>query len=582
MTLLQPIKDLNIGKKLYLIIIANTVSLMIISFLSVFLINTVKSASLLAACERRYALDVADSHLSFEKYSKTLDKQYIKDFYESINTANSYATFFGRVDDYFKTKPLNQITREAHDIYQEIESLEDTALVLKRTRLMLLFNFKIAKTLIALCKTATPIGEQLISAVREYETLDKDKKIEAYHNIQFIFNEMLRLGKTFSNNVFEITKLVQSMVLFSLMLTSLLTVLLCLGFSIYISRIITKPLPDFLALSERISIGDFSQPIEVLQKDELGFLSRAMNSMAAGLAKMFKEISSSVDLLTVSSHTLSDISEQLSLNAQQTKDSSVTVASATEEMSVSMTMMAAASEEASTNLNLVAISSEEIVASVNEIVKTSDRSRVISSEAVTHANRALERVTTLGQYADAINKVTEAITDISDQTNLLALNATIEAARAGETGRGFAVVANEIKELANQTATATKEIKTTIDRVLYSTEETVSEIKTISKIIKNVDDIVVGTASAIEEQSATTKEIVETVHHVSMGIQEVNENIATNSAVSRNISEDISSVSEQANSVSQSSLDVKALSASLKDVSGELKKAMERFRLSEF
>ncbi len=65
----------------------------------------------------------------------------------------------------------------------------------------------------------------------------------------------------------------------------------------------------------------------------------------------------------------------------------------------------------------------------------------------------------LGRAAQEIGQVTETITSISAQTNLLALNATIEAARAGAAGKGFAVVANEIKELAQQTAAATEDIK---------------------------------------------------------------------------------------------------------------------------
>ncbi len=75
----------------------------------------------------------------------------------------------------------------------------------------------------------------------------------------------------------------------------------------------------------------------------------------------------------------------------------------------------------------------------------------------------------LGRDILEINKVTEAINEISDQTNLLALNATIEAARAGEAGKGFAVVANEIKELAKQTSGATHEIKQHIDSIQNST-----------------------------------------------------------------------------------------------------------------
>src|SRR5207249_170766 len=83
----------------------------------------------------------------------------------------------------------------------------------------------------------------------------------------------------------------------------------------------------------------------------------------------------------------------------------------------------------------------------------------ITEEATRQAARISEQMNHLGAAAQEIGKVTETITEISSQTNLLALNATIEAARAGSAGKGFAVVANEIKELAQQTARATEDIK---------------------------------------------------------------------------------------------------------------------------
>jgi methyl-accepting chemotaxis protein len=89
-----------------------------------------------------------------------------------------------------------------------------------------------------------------------------------------------------------------------------------------------------------------------------------------------------------------------------------------------------------------------------------------------------------------IGKVTETISEISSQTNLLALNATIEAARAGAAGKGFAVVAGEIKALAQQTATATEDIKNRISGVQNSTSSGIAEIEKISRVIFEVSDIV--------------------------------------------------------------------------------------------
>src|SRR3954451_2927057 len=113
----------------------------------------------------------------------------------------------------------------------------------------------------------------------------------------------------------------------------------------------------------------------------------------------------------------------------------------------------------------------------------------------------------LGAAAMEIGKVTETITEISSQTNLLALNAAIEAARAGSAGKGFAVVANEIKELAQQTATATEDIKGRIGGVQSSAATGIGEIERVSQVIREVSDIVASIAAAIEEQSTVTRDI---------------------------------------------------------------------------
>ena len=91
----------------------------------------------------------------------------------------------------------------------------------------------------------------------------------------------------------------------------------------------------------------------------------------------------------------------------------------------------------------------------------------------------------------------ELISNIAGQTNLLALNATIEAARAGEAGRGFAVVAAEVKDLASQTAEATKEIGTRISQIQSATKEAVEAIQGITATIEEVSVIATAIGSAI-------------------------------------------------------------------------------------
>ncbi len=98
-----------------------------------------------------------------------------------------------------------------------------------------------------------------------------------------------------------------------------------------------------------------------------------------------------------------------------------------------------------------------------------------------------------------IGKVTEVITEISEQTKLLALNATIEAARAGEEGKGFVVVAGEIKNLAQQTAEATGKIKKEIETIRSTISVTIADIKQISAINNEVNDIVSTMATAGDE-----------------------------------------------------------------------------------
>jgi methyl-accepting chemotaxis protein len=340
-----------------------------------------------------------------------------------------------------------------------------------------------------------------------------------------------------------------------------------------------NPLRSTGEFLKRMATGDMSGELKIGSGDELGRMQMDLNNMASSLRGIVTEITARAKVLMGSSAELERMSDGMLKNAEDLSLKSNTVATASEEMNANMNTVAAAMEQASVNVGTVAAAAEEMSSTISEIAGTTDKTREVTMRAVDKATSASERVDKLGVAAREIGKVTEAINAISSQTNLLALNATIEAARAGDAGKGFAVVANEIKELANQTATATDEIRQRIEGIQTSTSATVEEIAQVMAVIGEVRDFVSTIAAAVEQQSAATKEIAENVGQASLGIQEVNENVSQASMVTGEIAKDIVQVSDASGHISGNSTELKQSSENLSLLAGALEQLVKKFKL---
>lgn len=190
------------------------------------------------------------------------------------------------------------------------------------------------------------------------------------------------------------------------------------------------------------------------------------------------------------------------------------VASASDDMQATAQTLSAEAVQTNSLSSSVASASEELSASVQEISNQVRQSTHVIGEAVAEAKATEAMVSGLVAAAEKIGQVTALISDIADQTNLLALNATIEAARAGEAGKGFAVVASEVKNLANETAKATEEIKSQIGGIQSVAHGTAEEIQKIVQIISKVSQISASIADAVSQQSVATKEVAFNINEV--------------------------------------------------------------------
>jgi methyl-accepting chemotaxis protein len=378
------------------------------------------------------------------------------------------------------------------------------------------------------------------------------------------------------DDVAKNTKLVWTV--FAIMLSSIILMLVII--TLFINRSILKPIKVNVDFAQKISNGDLTATVNINRKDELGKLAVALNSMAANLRGMFKNIVGGVETLTSSSTKLSVISQQIAAGSEQSSGKAQTVSAATEGMNSNMQAVASASEQTSTNVQLVATAAEQMTATIAEIAGNTENGCRVASEAVDQAKVTAHQVSDLGKAVQLIGKVTEAIADISDQTNLLALNATIEAARAGEAGKGFAVVASEIKELAKQTADATKEIGGQISDIQNKTGDTVSKIDQISSVIHDLSELVNTVASAMEEQSAATEEIASNVHQAAQSIDEVNKNVLESTKVSGGIAQDMTEVNQAVQEIASGSSQVSSSAQGLSGLAEKLNQMMSRFKIS--
>lgn len=363
-------------------------------------------------------------------------------------------------------------------------------------------------------------------------------------------------------------------------ITIVVGIVLGLIIAILSARSITQPVNLAIVGLRDIAEGegDLTKRLAIKTGDEIGDLAKWFDTFVEKLQGIIGQIADHTRSLGDSSQELTSIATSLSENSNETAKRADNVAVAAEEMTANLTSVAAAMEESTTNTAMVASASEEMTTIINEIATKSEKARSISADAVDKAEKASVKMDSLGQAAQAIGKVTEAITEISEQTNLLALNATIEAARAGEAGKGFAVVANEIKELAKQTAAATLNIKSQISEVQTTTSTTVTDIEEITRVINIVNDIIGSISTAVNEQLSATEEITRNISQASQGLSEVNENVNQSSMVATTISEDISSVNSASSDISESSSRVKARAQDLQALASQLSSLVNNFK----
>ncbi|WP_371438841.1 methyl-accepting chemotaxis protein [Polaromonas sp.] len=308
------------------------------------------------------------------------------------------------------------------------------------------------------------------------------------------------------------------------------SIVLGVALALWIARIISRPLSEAVKVAETVAAGDLSSRIEVSSKDETGQLMQALKAMNDSLSKVVGEVRHGTDTIATASSQIASGNQDLS--------------SRTEEQASSLEETAASMEELTSTVKQNADNARQ----ANQLAVSA------SSVAVRGGSVVAEVVDTMGAINASSRKIVDiigVIDGIAFQTNILALNAAVEAARAGEQGRGFAVVAAEVRNLAQRSAAAAKEIKVLIDDSVEKVEAGGKQVSEAGKTMDEIVDSVKRVTDIMAEITAASQEQTSGIEQINQAITQMDQVTQQNAALVEEAAAAAASLQEQASGLSQ-------------------------------
>ena len=333
----------------------------------------------------------------------------------------------------------------------------------------------------------------------------------------------------------EASRLRNQYILFGLVALSVFAAILYA----FVRASITRPLAEARDAAARIADGDLTVRIERRRNDEIGLLADAMNGISSKLSTVVGQVREGAEQIASASNEISTGNLDLCARTERQAGSLATTSSSMSELTETVRQNAEHARQA----NTLALTASNIAQKGGSMVA-----------------QVVETMESINQASNKISDITGVIDGIAFQTNILALNAAVEAARAGEQGRGFAVVASEVRNLAQRSAAAAREIKTLI-------AASSSEVDNGRELVSKAGATMTEVLASVERVTTIMADITAASQEQSSGIEQVN----------RAIGEMDETTQHNAALVEEAS----AAAQAMQDQAAELARAVRLFRLDE-
>lgn len=427
------------------------------------------------------------------------------------------------------------------------------------------------------------------AGIDEYNRKGKDDTVKLRDSL----NSMTNITKEKANAANEAAIESGRSSMMVMLITTIVCVLLLLAFSYKLINSIRDALNIMVHVCDKLSSGNFIVRTEPSQrKDELGDVHRALYDMTLKIGDLLKEVSKTTEQMAAASQQLNSSSMESANAATSVAQSVADAASVVVQQQTAVTNGADSVASISQSVKSISQETEEISQEADQAAKKAEAGNLVVEKSVNQIHSVEEKVRTtarlvdeLGARSQEIGAIVDTISDLAGQTNLLALNAAIEAARAGEQGRGFAVVAEEVRKLAEQSATAAQQIADLIGRIQDDTSKAVASmdsdrqavvqgaesVEGLRQVFEEINGLVIDVAGKIESMS-------DSIQHVADQSSEITNHMEQIDTGAAKVADNMQSISAATEEQSASAQEIASASDSLARQAQDVQENLQKFK----
>ncbi len=335
---------------------------------------------------------------------------------------------------------------------------------------------------------------------------------------------------------------------------------------VVLARSIVRPLEEMRrAIVTVAAENDFTHRAHVTTRDEAGQTAQAFNQLIEQMQASLREVLDSAGRISSAAHKAAEVSRQVSDASGNQSESASAMAAAIEEMTVSITHINDSTQDALRRAH-------EAGDAANSGAETISETNVEMAEIAKTVQSAGLNINEVGVQSKKISMIVQVIKDVADQTNLLALNAAIEAARAGEQGRGFAVVADEVRKLAERTASSTTDISKLVESMQSTTQHAVVGMDSVVLRVDVGNKLSDQAAGRVGEIQGSAQHVAEAINDISVALNEQN-------SVAQEIARRVETVARMSEENSFAARNTAQVAEELDQLAGALRQTAGRFRV---
>ncbi|MEY8337259.1 methyl-accepting chemotaxis protein [Lachnospiraceae bacterium 62-35] len=551
--MLNGIKNLKIGMKLYLLAGIATIGMFVIGFMSILLMGRLNGETLIIAEKWMPSLGLAE-----EMNTKLANIRL-----EELSYVTADAQELARMGSKAASGEVSNMDKNVSTYGNYVSTAQGKQLY---------------ETLCSAWSNYKQLDSQVISLVsagkqEEAKELLNGEGAAMYNSVSSALMDMTAFNTSGSEAANQESTATYKGAILSQVIIMFVVLVIAVLFSVIIINSIRQPVAEIEGAATKMAQGDLDVTITYHSKDELGVLSDQVRELVRKLRAIIDDENKFLAQMAAGDFTVDSVCEheyiggfhQLLLSfraiAKKLNDAMTQISNSSDQVSNSSEQVSSGAQALSQGATEQASSIEELAATITEIsarIKENAENASHANDMVNEVGEEMNLSNTkmqdmihamedISQSSNEIGKIIKTIEDIAFQTNILALNAAVEAARAGTAGKGFAVVADEVRNLASKSAEASKNTAALIESSIKAVQNGTQIVDETAKSLLHAVEGAKEVTQLVDKISEASTNQSESITQITQGIDQISSVIQTNSATA----EESAAASEELSSQAQ-------------------------------